>query len=240
MATNLHCPACNAATTRAGSPFVSEWAVASHVAGCIHVNDRLHKSWARRHAPAVDLKQTVPRLAEALLWGIHEAIASSRSQNAKTNETPVATIHRFERKLHEYVKVRLQQHFGSKGEAWWVEGVPLQIRQDCAQRREADPERHELYQYTYLISLKSIMEKSWTIFEKDQSRLRSSVPELQKKQFLELLTRVNDVRNRHAHPVRAPETDSEQYTKDLHLARTLELVIDVLMGPAAPESDINV
>jgi len=72
------------------------------------------------------------------------------------------------------------------------------------------------------------MEKNWALFEDDYARLRTAVPNLQKKQFLELLHRVNEVRNRHSHPVRAPDPESDQYSSDLQVARTLETVVDFL------------
>lgn len=230
VARSLFCPVCGKESNRAGSPFASEWAVATHVAGCIYVGDKLHRSWAIQHAPGVGLSQTVPSLAEAMLWVIHQAIEASRPKTSNEGQTPVTVLHSFERKLHRYVRQRLEQHFGVEREAWWVQGVPVQIRQDCAQRRETDPERAELYQHTFLIDLKAIMEKNWAVFEEDHARLRSAVPELQKKQFLDLLTRVNEVRNRHSHPVRAPDSDSEQYATDLLLARTLERMVDVLLA----------
>jgi hypothetical protein len=113
--------------------------------------------------------------------------------------------------------------------------------------READPARDEPYHYTYLIDLKKIMAKNWGIFEEDFARLRNvfsnslaksglapteqcegkPVLDLFKKnQFLELLDRINDVRNRHAHPVRAPDPDSDEYSNDLRLAGMLENIID--------------
>jgi hypothetical protein len=232
MGNSLSCPACSSETNRGGLSFGTQWAVACHVSGCIYVKDKLHISWARQHAPDVNLKQTVPRLAEALLWLVHQAIESKRVKAPHDGETPIAILHRFERKLHDYVRDRLQRHFGAEGETWWIEGIPLQIRQDCAQRREADP-GHELYQYTYLIHLKTIIEKNWTIFEEDQAKLRAMVPQFQKKQFLDFLTKVNDVRNQHAHPIRAPGTESAKYTTDLQLARTLEFIVDFLVADRA-------
>jgi hypothetical protein len=207
---SLYCPVCDAAANRAGSPFVSEWAVASHVAGCIRAGDKLHKSWARTNAPDVDLRQTVPRLAEALLWKLREAAASARPTLSGHDQTPIAVLQQFELKLHQYVCQRLKEHFGSEGEAWWVKGVPLQIRQDCAQRRETDPERSEPHQYMYLIDLKSIMDKNWALFEEDHARLRTAVPDFQKKLLLYFLSQINEVRNRHSHPLRAPCADSEK------------------------------
>ena len=142
------CPVCHVQPNRTGAPFVSEWAVASHVAGCIRVGDKLHEAWAGRYAPEVDLSQSVPRVAEALLRFIRLAMESSPPQPPSGTQDPVAVLHQFERKLHRYIRQRLEEKLGVEDEAWWMSGVPLQIRQDCAGRREADPERGDPCQVT--------------------------------------------------------------------------------------------
>lgn len=187
-----------------------------------------------QHTPGVDFRQYVPRLAEALLYAVRLAIESSRQRAPIEADTPISVLQRFEKKLHRYIRQRLEHHFGVEHEVWWVEGVPVQIRQDCAQRRELGPEREELYQYTYLIDLKTIVDKNWGIFEAD---VRAILQGLQKKEFLDYLKAVNDVRNRHAHAVRAPEKGSELYQEDLKLAASSEQLVDLLsarFSTAAP------
>jgi hypothetical protein len=224
------CPVCHVVANRAGGSFVSEWAVASHVAGCIRVGDKPHEAWAKRYAPEVDLNQSVPLVAEALRRFVRLAMESSQPRSSDETQNPLAVLRRFEIKLHQYVRQRLEEKFGVEREAWWMNGVPLQIRQECARLREAESERGDLYKYTYLIDLKTIMDKNWALFEKDHARLRSAIPDFQKRQFLDLLSRINDVRNRHAHPVRAPSADSQQYAEDLGMAQLLETIVDVLSG----------
>lgn len=102
------------------------------------------------------------KLAEDLLLPIHQAIEAHERQAPPGPSSTLSAIHGIEIVLHQYVRFRLEQCFGAQDEAWWVEGVPLTIRQECAQRREADPDRREPYAYTNLIDLKSIIEKNWS------------------------------------------------------------------------------
>ena len=209
----LSCPVCGAKTNRDGNAFVSEWALASHVAGSIHGGERLHRSWAKHHAPEVDLRQSVPRLAEGLMWLIRQALKADHLRERPAAPTPISLLHEMERKLHDHVRCRLEAHFGCEQERWWTRGIPLPIRLDCAKRREEDSERKDPYAYTYLIDLKAIVDKNWPLFEQDHTRLRASLPT--KRHLLDLLTRLNDVRNRHSHPIRAPEPTSNGFASDL-------------------------
>jgi GAF domain-containing protein len=138
--------------------------------------------------------------------------------------TPLSLIHDIEVKLHGHVKNRLKGNFGSHDDSWWVNGIPLPIRQECVQRREADTARDEPYAYIYLIDLKSIIEKNWSLFESDFLKVRKIAKS--KKEFLTCLTRLNEIRNRHSHPIRKPELDSKAYKEDLELAQSLKDLMD--------------
>jgi len=160
--------------------------------------------------------------------GRKELEAAQSSTNSQPR-TPLSRIHDIEVKLHQHIKSRLQAHWGTKDDCWWVKGVPPTIRKDCAQRREDDPERKEPYTYTYLIDLKSILEKNWTVFELDFMRVRGAVAS--KKEFLDCLGRLNEVRNRHSHPVRAPKPNTEAFHADSEVARQVGVVMDQFCHP---------
>lgn len=104
--------------------------------------------------------------------------------------TPLSLIHDIEVQLHRHIRHRLQAQFGDDGDAWWVEGVPLSIRQECVTRREADPDRDEPYAYTYLIDLKSILDRNWPLFEPDFLKVRKAISS--KKELLDLLVHLNE------------------------------------------------
>jgi len=216
------CPVCGEDTNSYGQPFVSEWAVAAHVAGKIASGgDRLHKSWARQTVPGANLSLSVAKLAQALMWAVHQELEAN--QSARPTPTPLSLIHDIEVLLHGHIKHRLQAQFCDHDDAWWVEGVPLPIRQECAVRREADPARSEPYAYTYLIDLKSILERNWSLFESDFLRVRKSVSS--KREFIDQLVRLNDARNRYSHPVRAPQSDSKAFADDLSLAERVGKIV---------------
>lgn len=217
MMSELVCPICGATTNRSGAPFVSDWALASHVAGSIRYGDRLHISWAKHNTPEVDLYQSQPLLATALSWPLRQAIETDHRKQAAPAPTPIAVLHEIEVKLHRHIRRRLEEHFGVEGERWWADGVPLQVRQQCAQLREADPARDESYKYTYLIDLKIIVEKNWALFQDDHTRVRESLKS--KKDFLNLLMQLNEVRNRHSHPSRSPDRSSADFKTDQALVR---------------------
>lgn len=156
----------------------------------------------------------MPQLAEELLFIVHQELEADQRPGAAP--TPLSLIHDIEVQLHRHIRHRLQAQFGDDGDAWWVEGVPLSIRQECVTRREADPDRDEPYAYTYLIDLKSILDRNWPLFEPDFLKVRKAISS--KKELLDLLVHLNEARNRHSHPVRAPQPDSRTFADDLDLA----------------------
>jgi len=117
-----------------------------------------------------------------------------------------AYLRELETGLHEFVRTVLVESFG-EGESWWVDGVPTQVRAECAKRREEDPARDEVWRYTYLLDLKTIVDKNWAAFE---PILRSACPQVKsKKEFLDSIARANEIRNKVAHPIRTAVTDED-------------------------------
>jgi hypothetical protein len=151
-------------------------------------------------------------------------LEAAQSSTKTEPPTPLSRIHDTEVKLHQHIKSQLQARWGKKDDNWWVKGVPLTIRQECAQRREADAGRDEPYSYTYLVDLKSILDKNWALFESDFMRVRGAVAS--KNEFLARLVRLNEVRNRHSHPVRAPKPNTDAFHADSAIAQQVSVVMD--------------
>jgi hypothetical protein len=214
--TTLLCPACDATANVSGQPFVSEWALACHMAGKIQGGDRLHRGWARKFAPQTDLALKGSRLGEELSLPIHEVLKTQKPRQAPlTIPAPPSLVEHLktiEVQLHSHIKRRLQERYGTENEAWWFDGIPEAIRVECAQRRERDRARQEAFNYTYLIDLKTVIEKNWPIFEPDFAKIRALASS--KKGFLDQITRLNEVRNRHSHPPRSPKPDSKVAVED--------------------------
>lgn len=113
-----------------------------------------------------------------------------------------------EKILHRFIKRRLIEALGESEDAWRAKGVPETIRVECVNMREKDPRRHPPYSYTYLIDLKGILDKNWRrCFEDDFQKVKGLVKS--KKEFLDSLDRLNEIRNTVMHPVRDIPTDAD-------------------------------
>jgi hypothetical protein len=100
-------------------------------------------------------------------------------------------------RLHSFIKQAFVAEFGE--EQWWRQGVPDNIRAECAALLEKDPEpADEPYRYTHLINLREILEKRWPVLSKYMPKSLLN----QKKNVLERLLRLNRIRNAVMHPVR--------------------------------------
>jgi DNA sulfur modification protein DndB len=97
----------------------------------------------------------------------------------------------------------LRSTFGKGDEGWWRQGVPIQVRQEVAARREL--KGGELEQFFQLLDYKSIAAANWDLFKPffkyggGQSRDSS----------LAWFNPLNDIRNRTAHPEQGPVSDEE-------------------------------
>lgn len=224
--TSFHCPICGNSTNSYGDPFKSEWAVACHVAGKIREvkTDKVHKAWAQENTPGVNFSLPVLSLANKIMPAIIKELEGKKPSGISTTHELLLVIHDIEIKLHKHIKLRLQAHFGTQEDFWWFDGIPLEIRKDCAQRREVDPAHSEPYNYTYLIDLKTIIEKNWLIFESDFLRVRGTINS--KKELLDCIRRLNLVRNRYSHPIRAPKTGSKAFKEDITFAEGVEQIIN--------------
>ena len=59
--------------------------------------------------------------------------------------------------LHSVIKKVLQKECGNARDKWWRQGVPLEVRKDCAVAHEQDPDPvDDPYCYTTFIHLKMI------------------------------------------------------------------------------------
>ena len=106
-------------------------------------------------------------------------------------------IRDLELSLHGFVRDALIREYGP--EQWWREGVPLNVREDCAITNERDAEpASDLFCYTTLIHLLMIFDKNWPALSSAlPGKLRSN-----KQQFLASLKRLNGIRNMVMHPVK--------------------------------------
>jgi len=107
--------------------------------------------------------------------------------------------------LHERIRDAFVATFGE--EHWWREGVPANVRAECAALYEHDPDpAPDAFAYTTLIHLREILEKRWDILA---AALPKPMQSDRKKLMSDLVT-LNRIRNAVMHPVRrAAFTDRE-------------------------------
>ena len=108
--------------------------------------------------------------------------------------------------LHAAIQRLLSAEYGPGETGWWRKGVPPIIRKACASTREDDEEpAADMYNYTTFIHLKDIMDKQWLLFV-------GHLPKgLHKSEFLDSLIRLNTIRNRVMHPVKAVKLTEDDF-----------------------------
>src|SRR5258708_17488305 len=122
-----------------------------------------------------------------------------------------ALICEIEVQLHSIVKQSLQS---AHGDRWWREGIPEPTRKQCQLRKEEDTTPlDEPYHYTTFVDLKSIIEKNWGLFLVALPKAVAT----NKQDSLQRLQRLNEIRNRVMHPVKAVT----EYESDYRFARKL-------------------
>ncbi|MDQ3171424.1 MAG: helix-turn-helix domain-containing protein [Acidobacteriota bacterium] len=107
--------------------------------------------------------------------------------------------------LHDRIREAFVRKFGE--EHWWREGVPANVRAECAALYEHDPEpAPDAFSYTSLIHLREILDKRWDVLA---PAFPGAMQADRKKLMADLVT-LNRIRNAVMHPVRrASFTDRE-------------------------------
>ena len=129
--------------------------------------------------------------------GLQEYLDSRDEQGTKRAAEKVNSI---QRKLFDFTIGSLKSHYGDQNEKWWVEGVPLRIRQDCRSRWEEGKQEGEVESRLYLINYVNISIDNWELV-KDVISLDERDKD-NKKQNTKWIKKLNDVRKITAHPER--------------------------------------
>jgi hypothetical protein len=107
--------------------------------------------------------------------------------------------------FHGYIKVILVGGFGTD---WWRKGIPENIRVQCAEAWERDPEpAPEPYCYTTFMHLREIFQKGWDLF----SKLPPPGPASDRRRFLSGFARLNYLRNCVMHPAKGATPDEVDF-----------------------------
>lgn len=131
-----------------------------------------------------------------------------------------------EQNLHTNIKRVLVSRYGQEEAGWWRTGVPLEVRVDCAKRREEDVELFvdDPFTYTNLIDLKKIVDakKNRDLFKKNLPKavlFKDGEPrKLDLNNFISDLNNLNPIRNKIMHPLRKEEPSEKEYefVRELH------------------------
>ncbi len=107
--------------------------------------------------------------------------------------------------LHDRIREAFVGKFGE--EHWWREGIPANVRAECAALFEHDPDpAPDAFSYTSLIHLREILDKRWDVLAPALPKALQS----DRKKLLSDLVTLNRIRNAVMHPVRrAAFTDRE-------------------------------
>lgn len=191
---NYFCPVCKTSNNTRGEPLFDDRSVALHIAGKARGWCPLHRSWAISKAPHINFKESINKVAEHILWSVVEA--REASQNPEPS-SPYEQIVSIERRFHSGIRKILSAEFGPDEKEWWVKGVPLQIRQKCAERREEDECQEFSYSYTDILDLQSIIDKNWRLFADIIEKVPEAWPS--KKALIRDLKKLNDIRKQVMH-----------------------------------------
>ena len=80
------------------------------------------------------------------------------------------------------------------------------------------------------MDLKTVLDKNWSLFEPDFANIRQLVSS--KKDFLKQIEELSLLRNRCAHPIRAPEPDSKASDDDYNRVSQMARQIAAFCGRA--------
>ena len=104
--------------------------------------------------------------------------------------------HGIEVGLYDIVVAVLKRHYNGSADAWWYEGVPLEMRTKAAELSEESKGKIPKEEGFYLIAYRKIIESNWSIFAPHFEA------EKQGKKSLAWMQSLNDLRNRLSHPLR--------------------------------------
>jgi hypothetical protein len=108
----------------------------------------------------------------------------------------IEMLHSIEVGLYDIVVAVLKRHYNGSADAWWYEGVPLEMRTKAAELSEESKGKIPKEEGFYFIAYRKIIESNWPIFaahfEADK----------QGKKSLTWIQSLNDLRNRLSHPLR--------------------------------------
>ena len=136
------------------------------------------------------------------------------SRDEAGTEEARGKVVKIELRLFEYVVATLKEHYGASGEEWWTEGIPVEIRKECAGRWEEKNRQGGPEEQLFLIDYIKICHKNWQLFQdvialgkKDKGNKRACT---------KWIKQLNDIRQITFHPARGVlSTDQVAFVREL-------------------------
>ncbi|RWP83806.1 MAG: DGQHR domain-containing protein [Mesorhizobium sp.] len=122
------------------------------------------------------------------------------SRDVAGTEESAAKVTKIHRRLFDYVISTLKKRYGTHRKAWWTEGIPLKIRQECTAAWEEKNRVGEEESQLYLISYIDICIGNWELV-KDVVSLDAK-DKTNKKANTKWIKELNDIRQMTTHPER--------------------------------------
>ena len=122
------------------------------------------------------------------------------SRDEAGTEEATAKVNKIHKKLFNYVISTLKSHYGVQNKAWWTEGIPLKIRQDCTSEWEAKNREGEEEAQLYLINYIDICQDNWELVKDVISFDKAD--KQNKKANTKWIKDLNEIRKITSHPER--------------------------------------
>jgi hypothetical protein len=168
--------------------------------------------WVTRVAPSLheSTNPSLPDIANRIDSHVAKVLSDpsydlTPAVPARTPEEPYHLVKWIEETVHTLIRDVLVSEYGMEEEAWWRQGVSIEIRKTCAARREEDAKPQDIYAYVDLIDLKEILDKRWKLFEPRLQPGRHWFTD--KPELMTSLVTLNELRKRIMHPARRYECD---------------------------------
>ena len=137
------------------------------------------------------------------------------SRDEAGTEEAAAKVTKIHRQLFDYVINTLKKHYGSQNKAWWTQGIPLKIRQQCTAEWEAKNREGEEESQLYLISYIEICHNNWHLV-KDVISLGTKDKD-NKQKSTQWIRDLNEIRKITTHPERGVlTTDQVAFVNEIY------------------------
>lgn len=129
------------------------------------------------------------------------------SRDEEGTEEAAGKVTKIHRRLFDYVIGSLKDHYGTNKKAWWTNGIPLKIRQQCTAEWEAKDRYGEEEEQLFLISYIDICHKNWALV-KDVISLDKKDKD-NKQANTKWIKDLNEIRKITTHPERGTLTTDQ-------------------------------